>query len=63
MNGACLGHHAILMQSMLQFEMHYGHYQHRYHYNITQRQRKGIPTLTPMPAIDLAALLDDKERT
>ena len=61
MNGACLGHHAILMQSMLQFAMHYGRYWHRYHYNITQRRRRGIPTSTPMPAIDLAALLDDKE--
>ena len=26
MNGACLGHRAILMQSMLKFAMHYGHY-------------------------------------
>ena len=24
MNGACVGHHAILMRSMLQFAMHYG---------------------------------------
>ena len=24
MNSACLGHHAILMQSMLKFAMHYG---------------------------------------
>ena len=61
MNGACLGHCAILMRSMLQFAMHYGRYRCRYHYNITQCRRKGIPTLTPMPAIDLAALLDDKE--
>ena len=28
MNGACLGHHAILMQNMLKFAMHYGHYRH-----------------------------------
>ena len=26
MNGACLGHRAILMQSMLKFTMHYGRY-------------------------------------
>ena len=26
MNGACLGYHAILMQSMLKFTMHYGRY-------------------------------------
>ena len=26
MNGACLGHRAILMQSMLKFAMHYGRY-------------------------------------
>ena len=26
MNGACVGHHAVLMRSMLQFAMHYGRY-------------------------------------
>ena len=26
MNGACVGHRAILMRSMLQFAMHYGRY-------------------------------------
>ena len=26
MNGACVGHHAVLMRSMLQFAMHYGCY-------------------------------------
>ena len=49
------------MHSMLQFAMHYGHYRQWYHYNITQRRRRGTPTTTPMPAIDLVALLDDKE--
>ena len=29
MNGACVGHCAILMRSMLQFAMHYGRYRHR----------------------------------
>ena len=29
MNGACVGHRAILMRSMLQFAMHYGRYRHR----------------------------------
>ena len=29
MNGACVGHRAILMRSMLQFAMHYGWYKHR----------------------------------
>ena len=28
MNGACMGHHAILMRGMLQFAMHYGQYRH-----------------------------------
>ena len=60
MNGACMGHHAVLMKSMLQFAMHYGHYQCRQRYLITQCQRKGIPPSTPMPAIDLAILLDNK---
>ena len=61
MNGACLGHRAILMQSMLQFVMHYGCYRHCYHYIIMQHQRRGVPLSTLMPAIDLAALLDDRE--
>ena len=29
MNGACVGHRAILMRSMLQFAMRYGRYRHR----------------------------------
>ena len=29
MNGACVGHRAILMRSMLQFAMHYGRYRCR----------------------------------
>ena len=29
MNGACMGHRAILMRSMLQFAMHYGRYRCR----------------------------------
>ena len=29
MNGACVGHRAILMRSMLQFAMHYGRYRRR----------------------------------
>ena len=29
MNGACVGHHAILMRSMLQFAMHYSQYRCR----------------------------------
>ena len=36
MNGACMGHCAILMKSMLQFAMHYGRYRHRQCYIITQ---------------------------
>ena len=61
MNGACLGHRAILMRSMLQFAMHYGRYRCKYRYNITQCRRREIPTSTPMPAIDLATLLDREE--
>ena len=61
MNGACLGHRAILMQSMLKFAMHYGHYWRRQCYLITQCRRRGLPPSTPLPAIDLATLLTDKE--
>ena len=28
MNGACMGHRAVLMRSMLKFAMHFGHYRH-----------------------------------
>ena len=42
MNGACLGHSAILMRSMLQFAMHYGCYRCHQHYIIMQRRRKGF---------------------
>ena len=61
MNGACVGHRTVLMKSMFQFTMHYGRYQRRQCYLITQCRRKGIPPSTPMPAIDLATLLTDKE--
>ena len=29
LNGACMGHHAVLMHSMLRFAMHFGCYRHR----------------------------------
>ena len=61
MNGACLGHCAILMQSMLKFAMHYGHYQHQQCYLIMQCRRRGLPPSTLLPAINLATLLTDKE--
>ena len=60
MNGACLGHCAILMRNMLQFVMHYGHYRHRHRNLIYQcRRRRGTPL--PLPAIDIATLLKDRE--
>ena len=43
MNWACMRHRAVLMKSMLQFTMHYGHYQSRQCYFITQCRRKGLP--------------------
>ena len=61
MNGACVGHCTVLMKSMLQFAMHYGCYRCRQHYLITQHRRKGIPPSMPTPAIDLTALLTNKE--
>ena len=61
MNGACLGHCAILMQSMLKFAMHYSRYQCRQYYLITQRRRRGLLPSTPLPAIDLTTLLTNKE--
>ena len=61
MNGACVGHRAVLMKSMLQFAMHYSCYRCRQHYLITQHRRKGLPPSTPLPAIDLATLLNDEK--
>ena len=61
LNGACMGHRAILMRSLLQFAMHYGRYRRRQCYIITQCRRKGIPPSTLMLAIDLTTLLDDEE--
>ena len=61
MNGACMGHHAVLMRSMLRFAMHFGHYMHRERHFAKECRRKGIlPTMLP-PAIDINALLTDKE--
>ena len=61
MNGACVGHCAVLMRSMLQFTMHYGCYQRRQRHLIKERRRKGLPPSMPLPAIDLTALLKDEE--
>ena len=61
MNGDCMGHCTVFMKSMLQFAMHYGHYRCRQCYFVTQHRRKGLPPSTPLPAIDLAALLTDEE--
>ena len=62
MNGACMGHRTILMHSMLMFAMHLGWYQHRERHFIKEYKRKKIPPSTPMPAIDIEALLTDKEK-
>ena len=61
MNSACLGHCAILMQSMLKFAMHYDCYRRRQCYLITQCRRRGLPPSTLLPAISLTALLTDQE--
>ena len=61
MNGAYMGHCAVLMRSMLKFTMHFGRYRHQERHNAKERRRKGIPPTTPSPAIDIDALLTDKE--
>ena len=61
MNGACMGHRAVLMRSMLQFTMHYGRYWRHQCHLIKECRRKGLPPSMPLPAIDLTALLEDEE--
>ena len=61
MNGACVGHRAILMGSMLQFAMHYGRYRCHQRHLTKDCKRKGLPSSAPMPSVDIAALLDDEE--
>ena len=61
MNRACMGHHAVLMRSMLRFAMHFGHYRHQEHHSIKEHRRKVLPLSTPLPAIDITALLLDEE--
>ena len=61
MNGACVGHRAILMRSMLQFAMHYGRYRCHQRHLCKDPRRKDLPSSTPMPSMDIAALLDDEE--
>ena len=60
-NGACVGQSAVLMRSMLKFAMHFDHYRRRERHNANERRRKGTPHTTPSPAIDINALLTDKE--
>ena len=61
MNGACVGHCAVLMHNMLSFAMHLGWYRCcKYHYT-KEYKRKGIPKSMPLPVIDVGLLLTDKE--
>ena len=61
MNGACAGHRAILMRSMLQFAMHYSRYKCCQRHLAKDHKRKGLPSSAPMPRVDLTALLDEEE--
>ena len=61
MNGACMGHRAILMRSILQFAMHYGRYRRRQQHLCKDCRRKDFPSSAPMPSVDTAALLDEEE--
>ena len=61
MNGVCVGHRAVLMHSMLRFAMHFGRYRHWECHFMKEHRRKGIASSTPLPAIDVAALLLDEE--
>ena len=61
MNGACVGHRAVLMKSMLQFVMHYSRYHRCQRHLIKERKRKGLPSSAPLLPIDLVTLPEDEE--
>ena len=61
MNGACVGHCAVLMRSMLRFAMHLGRYRCWERHIAKEHRRKGTPPTTPWPTIDIDALLTDEE--
>ena len=61
MNGACMGHRAILIRSMLGFAMHYGRYRCRQRHLTKDHRRKELLSSAPMPSVYIAALLDDEE--
>ena len=61
LNGACVGHHAVLMHSILRFAMHFGRYRCRECHFAKDHRRKGIPFTMPPPAIDINTLLTDEE--
>ena len=54
-NGACVGHRALLMQSVLEFAFIYGHYCHR------ERQLKCFNPVADDPHLTLDALMKDDE--
>ena len=55
-NGTCVGHRALLMQSMLEFTLIYGHYCH------CERQLKCFNPAADDPQLSVKALMkDDKE--
>ena len=56
-----MGHHAVLMHSMLRFATHLGWYKCQECHLIKERRRKGLPPSMPLPAIDIATLLTDHE--
>ena len=60
MNGACVGHRALI-QSMLMFAMHLGWYQCWECHFTKEHKRKGLPLSMPSPAIDVTALLTNCE--
>ena len=61
MNGAYVGHRAILMHSMLTFTLNLGWYRHWEKHFIKEYKRKHIPLSTPLLPIDVATLLQDAE--
>ena len=61
MNGACIGHHTVLMHSMLDFAQQYGWFKHWENHLVKEQHKKHLLPSMPLPSIDVDALCRDSK--